>query len=248
MRIRRRTHEAELDEPEAPPESVLAQRVLAHAASPEEKLELLLADRSRQLEEQAARFDRALEDIERRETLLRDMRVSVERMLRLGSTDLGERESELERLDRDIAERRARLSEDEAELERRRSELGAVELKREAVEQKERALVAREEELGAKEAEQLTELESTGRGREVAGADVDAEQTVTLVFIPGTAYSLVEVEATEVQRGATLEVRGESYVVTRIGGAPLPGDKRRCAYVERVPPGSSSGSSEDGSS
>ena len=95
---------------------------------------------------------RSMADLERREELLRDMRASVERLLRLGTKDLTEREVELQELGREFMEREARLSAEEAELNRRRSELGAVELKREAVEQRERALAAREEELAAAEA------------------------------------------------------------------------------------------------
>ena len=74
----------------------LARRVLAHAASPEEKLEQLLAEHRREIEEQAARFEEAMKDLERREELLRDMRASVERLLRLGTSDLTEREVELQ--------------------------------------------------------------------------------------------------------------------------------------------------------
>ena len=222
-------------------ETDVARRVLAHASSPEEKLERLLAERSRELEEQAARFEHTLEDLERREALLRDMRVSVERMLRLGATDITEREAELEHLDRDVAERRARLSAEEAELERRRGELGAVELKREAVELRERTLAAREEELQAKESARLADLARPAP----AGSGADATAAAELLFVPGSAYRLVEVETQVLRPGATIDVEGQTYVVTRLGSSPLPADGRGCAYLERVPPGSSE---SDGSS
>jgi chromosome segregation ATPase len=250
MRFRRRSHEPKPAEPPRPsppeeaPETDFARRVLAHASSPEEKLERLLAERSQELEEQAARFELAMEDIERREALLRDMRASVERMLRLGATDLDEREAEVEALDRDAAERRERLSAAEAELDRRRRELGAVELKREAVEQRERALAAREEELEAREAGSLTDLRPPAP-REETESDAEGDQAVGLLFVPGAAYTLVEVEAQELRRGSVVEVDGVSYVVTKLGPAPLPGDERACAYLERVVPGSSAA---DGSS
>jgi hypothetical protein len=237
VRLRRR-HEPEQVEPPAAspagaepseaPETDVARRVLAHASSPEEKLERLLAERSRELEDQAARFELAMEDLERREALLRDMRASVERMLRLGTTDLTEREAEIEQLKRDVAERRIRLSDEEAELERRRGELGAVELKREAVEQRERALAAREEQLEARQAAQVTELAPGGAG------DLDDEQPVGLLFVPGTAYSLVEVESRRLAPGAAVVHEGKSFVVTRLGPAPFPDDRRTCAYLERV--------------
>lgn len=214
----------------------IARRVLAHAASPEEKLERLFADRSRELEDQAARFEQAMQDLERREELLRDMRVSVERLLRLGASDLTEREVELQELGREFMEREARLSTEEAELNRRRSELGAVELKREAVEQRERALAIREEEVEAAE----TRRESD----QGAGSD-----TVTLLFVPGAAYRLVEVDPRELSVGAMLELDGESYLVTRLARAPFPADARRCAYLELAAPSSSGpGSSESSGS
>lgn len=243
MRFRRKPHEVK-PAPEEAVDSGLTRRVLAHASSPEEKLERLLAERSRDLEEQAARFDTALEDLERREGLLRDMRASVERTLRLGSTDLTERETELEQLDRDISERRSRLAAAEGELDRRRRELGAVELKREAVEQRERALAAREEQIEAKESDRLADLQSATRPADHAD-DLGGEHTVELLFVPGAAYALVEVESRTLRPGAPLELNGESYVVTRLGPAPLPGDARSCAYLERVPGGSSD---SDGSS
>ncbi len=243
MRFRRRSQEAEpapeaVPGPEEAAETDVARRVLAHASSPEEKLERLLAERSRELEVQAARFEHALEDLEGREELLRDMRASVDRMLRLGTTDLTEREAELESLDRDVSERRARLSAEEAELERRRGELGAVELKREAVELRERTLAAREEELQAKESGRLADLSAADRG--AGGTD-----EVGLMFVPGSAYRLVEVESRALRAGATVELDGETYVVTRLGRSPLPRDDRGCAYLERVAPGSSA---SDGSS
>ncbi len=248
MRIRRR-HESQHEAPvasEAAPEASeapasvetdVARRVLAHAASPEEKLERLLAERSHELEEQAARFEQAMEDLERREELLRDMRASVERMLRLGTTDLTEREAEVEELNREVTERRARLSAEEAELERRRGELGAVELKREAIERRERALAAREEQLEARQATQVTEL-SAGPPA-TRPNDLEGEQPVGLLFVPGPAYTLVEVESRTLRRGEEIDHEGKTYLVTRLGRAPLPGDARTCAYLERVASGPS---------
>jgi hypothetical protein len=223
---------------EEPPETDVASRVLAHAASPEEKLERLLAERSRELEDQAARFEHAMEDIERREELLRDMRASVERLLRLGTTDLTEREAELEHLDREITERRVRLSAEEAELDRRRGELGAVELKREAVEQRERTLAAREEELEAREAGRLVDVASQRQAGERAN-DLEHDRQVALLFVPGSSYTLVEIDARTLRPGETIDVDDRTYVVTRVGPAPLPGDARECAYLERAAPGSS---------
>lgn len=239
--------------PEEPGETDIARRVLAHAASPEEKLEQLLAARSRELEEQASRFEEAMTDLERREELLRDMRASVERLLRLGTNDLTEREVELKDLGREFLEREARLSAAEAELNRRRSELGAVELKREAVEQRERALAAREEELTSADEQLAAEAPAGGEATPGEGGMPTAGRSVglvTLLFVPGPAYRLVEVEHRSLSAGTPLEVQGEDYVVARIGRAPLPGDLRACAYLERGAPGflPSGSSASDGSS
>lgn len=254
MLIPRRGRGEKEPESEAPD---VAQRVLAHAASPEEKLEQLLAARSRELEAQALRFEEAMADLERREDLLRDMRASVERLLRLGTNDLTEREVELQELGREFLEREARLSAEEAELNRRRSELGAVELKREAVEQRERALAAREEEVTADEHRRTAE---PPENEHAASDESDTPPAgkeaglVTLLFVPGAAYRLVEVEHRSLAVGTALELDGEGYVVVRIGRAPLPADERACAYLERgtarpLPPGSSpSGSSASGGS
>jgi hypothetical protein len=241
MLIPRRGRDKDDPKAEQPPDSDLARRVLAHASSPEEKLEQLLAARSRELEEQARRFEEVMGDLERREALLRDMRTSVERLLRLGTKDLTEREVELQELGREFMEREARLSAEEAELNRRRSELGAVELKREALEQRERALAAREQELDAAAASEPGPTANAGtHGSEASEPrSGGTEGAVTVLFVPGATYRLVEVARRSLAPGAPVEIDGEPYVVSRIGRAPLPGDARTCAYLERSGPGSS---------
>lgn len=216
MPLLRRSHD-DADDPREEEQSELARRVLAHAGTPEEKLERLLAERTRELEEQAARFEQAMADLERREEMLRDMRASVERLLHLGTTDLTEREAGIEELSRDVEERQTRLRADEAEIARRRSELGAVELKREAVERRERAVAAREEQLAA-----------------ASAGDETQEWAVSLLFVPGPTYRLVEVEERELAQGSPVDMDGATYVVARLGRAPFPGDRRSCAYLERA--------------
>jgi hypothetical protein len=225
MLIPRRNRDDRDAEPEETTDSSLARRVLAHAGTPEEKLERLLAERSRELATQAERFEEAMQDLERRELLLRDMRTSVERLLRLGASDLTEREVELQELGREFMEREARLSAEEAELNRRRSELGAVELKREAVEQRERALAAREEEAAAADA----------RAAEAGPAEdtpTEMEAPVSLLFVAGSEYRLLEIAPRPLEPGSAINLDGQTYVVAHVRGAPLPADGRRCAYVE----------------
>lgn len=205
----------------------LFRRVLARGPTSQERLEELVADRRRQLEAYAARFDETVVDLERREELIRDSRASVERLLRLGTTELDARESDLVDLVRELTEREARLRAAEDELTRRRGELGAVELRRAALERREQTLAAREERVSAIEARQAepdaVSVSGDRPAEPVAG--------VELAFVPEDAYRLVTLEHAELERGSTLEVDGKQYVVARIGPSPLHGDRRRCAYL-----------------
>jgi CheY-like chemotaxis protein len=64
----------------------------------------------------------------------------------------------------------------------------------------------------------------------------DESGDVRLLFVPGQAYRLVELEPRALRRGATIELEDGTYVVARLGPAPLPGDSRRCAYLELAAP------------
>jgi chromosome segregation ATPase len=206
----------------------LVRRVLNQGPSPEQRLEELLAHRRRELDEHAARLRDSIAELERREELLRDSRASVERMLRLGTSDLEARETELTDFLSGLTEREAAVSEAEAEVARRRQELGAVELKRAAIDRRERALATREDELEALR-EQLEE-----RAAEL-DATISAEaRPVELVFLPGERYRLVEVEPAHLTIGYAFDVDDVEYTVTRVGRSPLPHDPRRCAYLVRA--------------
>ena len=208
------------------PRSGLVRRVLSPGPRPEERLEELLARRRSELDEHAARLHESIAELERREELLRDSRASVERMLRLGTSDLEAREAELSEFVRELTEREARLSEAEADVARRRQDLGAVELKRAAVERRERALEAREE--------QVAELQQELDGRAAAASPASGEpQQVELAFVPGDRYRLIEIDATPLTLGFAFEIEDAEFVVSRITGSPLPGDTRRCAYLVR---------------
>lgn len=217
------------------PRSGLVRRVLGAGPSPEERLEELLARRRRELDEHAARLRESIAELEHREELLRDSRASVERMLRMGTSDLEAREAELTDFLSSITEREKALSEAEADLARRRQDLGAVELKRAAVERRERAVETKESE--------LAELEEQLSAR--AAADQRIPESIELVFVPGERYRLVEIDDTFLLPGTDLDVEGVGYSVVRIGRSPLPGDARRCAYLvlgrgDVSPPGGSS--------
>ena len=49
-------------------------------------------------------------------------------------------------------------------------------------------------------------------------------------------YRLLERNGPLPPRGAVLELEGGSVVVLRLGPSPLPGDGRRCAFLEREEP------------
>jgi hypothetical protein len=197
----------------------LVRRVLSSGPNPEERLEELLAQRRKELDAHAQQLHASIAELERREELLRDSRASVERMLRLGTSDLEAREEELAEYLRELTQREKELTLAEEELGQRRQELGAVELKRAAVERRERALEAREAEL---------------EEREAAAPRIHPEsEPVELAFVPGASYVLVELDATPLSPGLELEVEEDVFVVTRIGRSPLPGDVRRCAYLTR---------------
>ena len=199
----------------------LVRRVLSSGPNPEERLEELLAQRRRELDAHAEQLHASIAELERREELLRDSRASVERMLRLGTSDLEAREAELTGYLRELTEREKLVAQSEEELGRRRQELGAVELKRAAVERRERAVEGREAEVAE---------------REVVAPAVAAPtepEPIELAFVPGVRYSLVELEAVPLTSGLELDVADETFVVSRIGRSPLPGDSRRCAYLVR---------------
>jgi hypothetical protein len=219
--------------------SGLVRRVLHQGPSPEERLDELLAQRRTELDEHAARLRESIAELERREELLRDSRASVERMLRLGTTDLEAREAELTDFVSSLGERQAALTEAEEDLARRRQELGAVELKRAAVDRRERALEAREGEL-----EQLR-AELDERAAEIAAVGSSEPEDVTLVFLPGERYRLVEIDPVALTAGFVFDADGVEHTVVRVGASPLPHDPRRCAYLMR---GRAGLPSSDGSS
>ncbi len=211
-------------------------RILGSGDSPStaDELEEALAARGRELEAEAAALEDAIADLERRESLLRDSRASLERLLRFGTTDLDSREAELAELIRELTAREERLHDEEADLTRRRSELGAVELKRAAVEQREQAVAERELALDEREIS-LPPADAPSAPGE--GARIE------LVFVPSDRYRLVEIEVAALARGERFEHDGEEFVVSRTAPSPLPGDRRRCAYLVRGPRGLSSGGS-----
>lgn len=213
----------------------IVRRVFQHGPTAEERLEQLLAERRRELDETAARFDASVADLERREQLLRDSRASVERMLRLGRSDLEARETELTGFLRELTEREARIARAEEDISHRRQELGAVELKRAALERRARDLEAREAELAGWEKKLADREGALATHADTRAGAEHRTDGVQLAFVPGPAYRVVDVSLSQVVVGSPVEVDGTAFVVGRIGRSPLPGDERRCAYLVRSP-------------
>lgn len=61
------------------------------------------------------------------------------------------------------------------------------------------------------------------------------EGWVAFVHSPG-GYRLLAQEGVPAASGATLELDDGAFRVLRLGPSPLPGDRRRCAFLEREEP------------
>lgn len=58
-----------------------------------------------------------------------------------------------------------------------------------------------------------------------------------VLFVPWPdGYRLLEREGAPPARGDSLELGEDEFSVLRLGPSPLPGDRRRCAYLEREEP------------
>ncbi len=197
-----------------------------------------LAEREQQLEER----ERALAGLEEQA-----------RALAARESELAARASELEALEARMLETLGAIEREQALLAARNAV--ADERERQALELDRRAAQVEEREAALREREQaLTAAEETVEsGREelrVAVAAVSRDLGLAadagraepsgpayLALVPGDRYRLVERYDGPVQAGATIEVDGAPYRVVRLGAAPLPGERRRCAFLEPLPSG-----------
>ena len=62
-----------------------------------------------------------------------------------------------------------------------------------------------------------------------------ADGWVALVPSP-EGYRLLQREGPPPDRGAALELDEGTFIALRLGPSPLPGDRRRCAYLEKQEP------------
>jgi hypothetical protein len=208
-----------------------------------DEVEALIDAGRLELEERAIALGDAISDLEEREERVRGLRATVEALLREGSAELDERHADLARAAQELADREQRLARADEELEERRTELGAVELRRAAVERREEALEQRHaelERLAAELQQRIADQDERAEALERERAPVSAMATtapvmrsdVHLLVVPGGGYRLVEADGPVPEPGAAVELGGVVYRVTRSGPSPLPGDDRRCGFVE----------------
>jgi hypothetical protein len=198
-------------------------RSLFAATDDPDAVDALISDRGRQIEEQAARLQLTIENLEQREEQAARIRAAVEEMLRHGSAELDERQAALTAVALELAAREEKLREQEDEIAERRQELGAVELRRAAVEQREEAVARREEALALGEAA-AGDASTQSTGPEPAPAHI-------LVLADG-GWRMVEREGPAPSLDSTVELEGDTYIVARVGRSSLPGDRRERAYLE----------------
>jgi len=205
-------------------------KALFSATDDREAVEAMIADRSREIEEQTERLQATIVDLERREAQASRLRSAVEQMLREGSAELDERHAELAALAVELRAREERVREQEREVAVRRQELGAVELRRAAVERKEEALAEREAALERAEAEQA----DRGLGPAETGDEAESEPVAPghILYLAGDGYRLLERDGPAPGLDRPVEVDGTAFVVARVGRSTLPGDRRPCAYLE----------------
>jgi len=173
-------------------------RELFHPTLGDDEIEQALATHTEELELRATQLAETVADLERREERTRELRATVEQMLRRGSAELDERHAELTELAAQLAERESTAADAEEDLAERRRELGAVELRRAAVERREESLADRDSEL-AQRAEEMEARERELAGSEERALELEARE---LALVRRAA----EVEALQARIAETLAV------------------------------------------
>ena len=71
-----------------------------------------------------------------------------------------------------------------------------------------------------------------------AGAEEEETEEGHALVVPGPGgYRLLDRDGPAPARGETLELDEGMFRVLRLGSSPLPGDRRRCAFLEQEPGG-----------
>src|SRR5262249_16223235 len=78
------------------------------------------------------------------------------------------------------------------------------------------------------------------RERKLANAASEpvATSPAYVLLVPGGRYRLVERDDGPPNIGTEILGEQETYRIVRLGSSPLPNDRRRCAFVERLTQGS----------
>ena len=214
-------------------------------------VEELLRDGAAELDERHAQLTALSTETARREHELESLEKALEeRRQELGAVELrraaverreahvDDRQTELDRLRDEIAERALELEGSAAEVERRRVDLEqqssqaaalTVELERRRGEMSEREV----------ELEALRlQLDEEARHRsDVAAVTSPGTQYADdehVLVVPGAGYRFAYAAGPAPEPGRVLELDGLRYRVLRVGRSSLPDDRRASAFLERV--------------
>lgn len=207
----------ELDPERAAREQSLADREAALVARESE-----LEARAHQLEEITRQIADSRSEIDalRRETALQ--RAEIENRARAiedrtrEAGDVSARERELETINASVDARHRELESLSASIEARERELQAA-----------RGAIAE----SRSELQKAVAAVADTLGFRAPSAEADAGAAHVL-FLPGESYRLVGRDGPVPEAGVRIEVEGQAYRVNRVGASPLPGDRRRCAFLE----------------
>jgi chromosome segregation ATPase len=207
----------------------------------------LVAEHSRELDKRADELRAAVADLGQREARARELHARVEQVLREGSAELDVRYSDLVARAAELDRRETAVAEAESRSEDRARAFGAVELKAAAVERREHslgereaALVQYEQMLRAREevlAQRAAELDARARANEEQSEEVEDDvqpETTHVALVIDNGYRLLEREGAPPETGETVELEEGRHRCVRVTASPYPGDRRRCAVLERV--------------
>jgi len=223
-------------------------RALFVPTEAEDAITELIAEHSRELEARAEELRNAVAELEQREARARELHAKVEQVLREGSAELDVRHSDLAVRSAELDRREAELAAAESRVEERARAFGAVELRGAAIQRREEALRDREQtfeqrEQALREREwAIARREATASSDLATATDVPPEPTPEpaddsyIAFTLDHGYRLVEQDGTAPAPGDIVELDGGLHRCVRLAASPYPGDRRRCAVLERVRP------------
>jgi hypothetical protein len=82
-------------------------------------------------------------------------------------------------------------------------------------------------------------VEAVSRESGMPGMSVPVDTSPAYVaLVPGGRYRLVERDDGPPSIGTEIRIEEEAFRIVRLGSSPLPNDRRRCAFLERVLEGS----------